>query len=297
MNKQMRFFVIVLGIMLTFCGCGDAQKANETTSNFNQEKVNELNELNNNDNVKESINDISFSIPSEWQKKENNGKYYYYTPNSDFLYYTFQDDNENEFDDTYFDNFIDGVKDSVDGFVLISKGQQQINNRNYYNFRFSDTINNTPHTSEVYILPIKNKFHQFLMMSSGTEFKYSNKLVEILSSIEINENNERVIDAPQKTTGVSLGQKNALAQAKNYLQVSAFSKTGLIEQLEYEGFTYEEATYGAENSGADWYEQAAKSAKNYLDVSSFSKNELIQQLEYEGFTQDEALFGVKAVGY
>lgn len=93
------------------------------------------------------------------------------------------------------------------------------------------------------------------------------------------------------------GEKNALKKANSYLSIMAFSYTGLIEQLEYEGYSTEEATYAVDNCGADWNEQAAKKAESYLDVMSFSKTGLIEQLEYEGFTHDQAVYGVEAAGY
>lgn len=96
---------------------------------------------------------------------------------------------------------------------------------------------------------------------------------------------------------VTMGERNALGKAKEYLDVIAFSYSGLIEQLEYNGFSKEEATYGADNCGADWNEQAAKKATEYLNVMSFSKSGLIEQLEYNGFTHDQAVYGVEAVGY
>lgn len=95
----------------------------------------------------------------------------------------------------------------------------------------------------------------------------------------------------------TLGQENALKSAKEYLDYSAFSYKGLVEQLEYEGFTTEEATYGVDNCQANWNEQAAKCAKEYLDYSSFSRQGLIEQLEYEGFTHEQAIYGVESVGY
>ena len=70
----------------------------------------------------------------------------------------------------------------------------------------------------------------------------------------------------------------------------------MIEQLEYEGFSNADATYGADHSGADWMEQAVKKAESYLEYSSFSRSGLIDQLEYEGFTHEQAVHGVNSVG-
>lgn len=100
-----------------------------------------------------------------------------------------------------------------------------------------------------------------------------------------------------KNESKTLGEQNALSSASDYLDYTAFSYSGLIEQLEYEGFSSEEATYAADNCGADWNEQAAKCAENYISISSFSRSGLIEQLEFEGFTKEQAEYGVKTVGY
>jgi hypothetical protein len=94
----------------------------------------------------------------------------------------------------------------------------------------------------------------------------------------------------------TVSQKNATREAKSYLNYSAFSYGGLIYQLEYEGYSRADATYGADNSGADWYEQASKSAKAYMDYSAFSRSGLISQLKYEEFTQSQAEYGADAAG-
>lgn len=93
------------------------------------------------------------------------------------------------------------------------------------------------------------------------------------------------------------GEKNALKAAKGYLNVTAFSYTGLIDQLKYDGYSDSEAKYGADNCGANWKEQAAKAAKQYLDITSFSRSGLIEQLVYDGYTQTEAEYGVTQAGY
>jgi hypothetical protein len=70
----------------------------------------------------------------------------------------------------------------------------------------------------------------------------------------------------------------------------------LIGQLEYEGFSTSDATYGVDAQNADWNAQAAKTAKSYLKVSSFSRIGLIEQLIFEGFTQSQAEYGVNTTG-
>lgn len=133
--------------------------------------------------------------------------------------------------------------------------------------------------------------------------EYGWTIVTLEDSEEQNDTgNETVSESENKSeendeATITIGQRNALNSAKSYLDIMAFSYTGLIEQLEYEGYTAEEATYAADNCGADWNEQAAKSAKNYLDIMSFSRDGLIEQLEYEGFTHEQAVYGVEQNGY
>ena len=96
---------------------------------------------------------------------------------------------------------------------------------------------------------------------------------------------------------VSIGERNALAKAKEYLRVMAFSYNSLVRQLEFEGFTQDECTYGVDNCGANWNEQAVRKANEYLKSGSFSRQGLINQLLFEGFSQEQAEYGVSKVGY
>lgn len=112
------------------------------------------------------------------------------------------------------------------------------------------------------------------------------------SDIVVDEAAAAIVD-----NSITLGMQNALQEAKDYLDFTAFSYTGLIEQLEYEGYVHDEAVYGADNCGANWNEQAAKCAQSYMDYSSFSRQELYDQLIYEGFTDAEAQYGLTYVGY
>ncbi len=102
---------------------------------------------------------------------------------------------------------------------------------------------------------------------------------------------------PDESSQHTMGQLNAIGQAKSYLNYTAFSRQGLIEQLEYEGYSTEDATFAVDHIEVDWMEQAAKTAQNYLDYTSFSRQGLIEQLEFEGFTNEQAAYGASAVGY
>ena len=98
------------------------------------------------------------------------------------------------------------------------------------------------------------------------------------------------------TVKETVAQSNAKKSATSYLKYSAFSRTGLIGQLEFEGFSTADATYGVDAQNADWNAQAAKSAKSYLKYSSFSRIGLIDQLVFEGYTQAQAEYGVSTTG-
>lgn len=127
----------------------------------------------------------------------------------------------------------------------------------------------------------------------SVSFTPSEALAAIHSANGLSNSNSQEESASSPT----LGESNALSMAGDYLSTMPFSYSGLIEQLEYEGFTTEEATYAADKCGADWNEQAALMAQSYIDTMSFSRDGLIEQLEYEGFTSEQATFGVSSVGY
>ncbi len=100
------------------------------------------------------------------------------------------------------------------------------------------------------------------------------------------------------TTSVALtgtvGQRNAISKAASYLRSSSFSRSGLIGQLQYEGFSIEDSTYGVDNQNANWNAQAVKKAASYLRSSSFSRSGLIDQMIYEGFSSSESVYGADA---
>jgi hypothetical protein len=109
---------------------------------------------------------------------------------------------------------------------------------------------------------------------------------------------------PEKSTGsesapeddMTVSQKNAIGSAEQYLDYSAFSRKGLIEQLEFEDYSKKDATFAVDYISPNWNNQAALAAKDYLEYQSFSRQGLLEQLEFEGYTTAQATHGVNQTG-
>ena len=92
-----------------------------------------------------------------------------------------------------------------------------------------------------------------------------------------------------------------MESAKNYLSIGGFSKAGLIQQLSSsagDGFSEADATFAANNAGADWNQEAVESAKNYLEIGGFSRSGLIEQLTSSAgdkYTPEQANYAVSKV--
>ena len=118
----------------------------------------------------------------------------------------------------------------------------------------------------------------------------------VLSAVKNDENCSGDEPPAEPTVKMTTSQKQAVRKAEDYLDLTAFSRKGLIKQLKFEGFSNKDATFAVDHIDVDWNEQAALKAQAYLDLSSFSRKSLIKQLEFEGFTSKQAEYGAKAVG-
>lgn len=97
--------------------------------------------------------------------------------------------------------------------------------------------------------------------------------------------------APEPEPTFTAGQENAIQAATDYLDYSSFSKSGLIDQLVYEGYQKKDAQFAVGQLDVNWKQQAYQTAQDYLGYSSFSLSGLIGQLTYDGYTQEQAEYG------
>ncbi|RWZ60127.1 hypothetical protein EQV77_02215 [Halobacillus fulvus] len=134
--------------------------------------------------------------------------------------------------------------------------------------------------------------------ANQTETEQSEDVADESSDIEGTEieTEEEPVEEEPSEPEMTLAQQNAIGAAEDYISFSGFSRTGLIEQLEFEGFSTEDATFAVDNIQVDWNEQAVISAEQYLDTMSFSRSGLIEQLEFEGYTPEQATYAVDQIG-
>lgn len=103
-------------------------------------------------------------------------------------------------------------------------------------------------------------------------------------------------DSHQYSTDNYSSGDSAVQTAKEYISYTAFSRDGLVEQLEFEGYSHFEAQRAVDSLNADWEEQALLKATDYLESTAFSYFGLVEQLEYEGFSHTEAVYGADHCG-
>jgi hypothetical protein len=136
-------------------------------------------------------------------------------------------------------------------------------------------------------------------------WKASLKTAEATQAADIVKVNSDLSPAPAPvSTGHALTQQeqSAVAAAKQYLSFSAFSRLGLIAQLDSpdgSGYPVNVATVAVDSMTVNWDKEAVEAAKSYLAMSPFSCSALIQQLDSPDgsqFTVAQATYGADHAG-
>lgn len=97
-------------------------------------------------------------------------------------------------------------------------------------------------------------------------------------------------------------QNNAVRSANQYISMSGFSRSGLIQQLSSDagdGYSVTDATIAVDSLNVDWSQQAVRSANQYLSMTGFSCKGLIQQLSSSAgdeYTVKQATYGAQQAG-
>ena len=286
---------IVIGIILIIFGA--SLVANSMSSIlFNNENTNTNSSINSGF-VNNKIGEITYSVSNKWILTEESGDHIYYPFDNvgiiiSSTYYNDITTTNKEEKDLLYEKIANALLDDVS--IEKKEDEKTLNGITWRTYNF---VEEREYLIYSYINDNSGYVTTIIL---GETNKISDKSKEtfdlLLNSIRF-ENQNLNNDLNEIEKSITLVEKNALAKAKSYLAIMPYSYSGLIEQLEFEGFTTEEATYGVDNCGADWNEQAAKKAQMYLSIMAYSRSGLIQQLEFEGFTTQQAEYGATAVGY
>lgn len=139
----------------------------------------------------------------------------------------------------------------------------------------------------------------------------------MVASEDVSRNTSEVLSAPANGSQVTSAteepesapsdglfgpQANAARNAQQYLDMTGFSRLGLIEQLSSDagnGYAVADATAAVDSLDVDWNQQAVRSAKQYLDMTGFSCSGLIEQLSSDAgskYTKAQARYGAEQAG-
>lgn len=276
---------------------------------------------------------VTFEIPLSWGSKKvsDDGHFTYYYPEDGMLMIAYDDfDDEGEgLTDEALDGLISGLSSNKSGsnFELISKELTTVKSdgRDAGMIEFYQTLQDMDLHLYFFCFLHDGKMISF----SYADYPYASEdrtdtFMEILdsigfdeerSSVETEEAAEKAVAAqeavskPAAETGkkklldsLTTSQSNAIKSAENYLNVTPFSKEGLINQLSSaygDGYPAEDARFAVEyleeNGEIDWNEQAKASAQNYISMSPFSRTGLISQLSSaygDQFTKEQAEYAV-----
>ena len=162
----------------------------------------------------------------------------------------------------------------------------------------SKTDANEQPKKEKTVVTAKDKFAMYSVIAFLIAIPFC-----IIVTIAVNKDN----DTDTSTTSSSFSNdysaldyesQNCYDQAMSYLDFMAFSRNGLIHQLQHDGYT-DNAISNAldllEKYYVSWDTEALKKAQEYMETFSFSQQRLYEQLIHDGFTEEQANYGASYV--
>lgn len=322
-------------LVLSMCtGCTSYTKNIESNQSETElkEKIFDINST-----TKYKVADIEFDIPNYFKlDNDDSGIKLFFADNSELPIISLQEGKStlnNDSIDEYINSFVNSSDGAFNNFTnFTSKAEVTKKSKiNYYRvYDDSDIIlkDNSKMYADVTFYFISNgKKDNFAVLMyiqyNGLKYDYEDSVYQIMQNVKLTDQIDNETTSPNSDSSLpssssssttpstpntnsntnsnssapTTGQRNALNRALDYLDNFEFSRQGLIDQLLYDGYTQEEAEYGADHTNVNWNDEAMLKAADYLSVMSFSRQGLIEQLMFDGFTQEQAEYGVSQNGY
>ena len=226
-----------------------------------------------------NITPFSIAIPRSWSHTANDDNDCFLDSDNNILFIATSqlDDSQSQINSNVVDVFIDGFKDSLDEFDEIDRTTTHIDDFFAYRVEANVKKSENKYHYTMYVWATDHYLCEMIFSSYGNEQSEEFDLFEsdIVNSITVDSSKD--VRSPEKDStkkaaepgtekptkkptepptekptkkateksvnSITVSQSNALESAKSYLEYSAFSYNGLVEQLEYEKYSHEDAVY------------------------------------------------------
>lgn len=308
--------ILIIGLLLSgvtvACNSPSTSQTDSSKATEEDSEVEYIHSFDPETNLRETIGDITYSVPESWSPEyTENGNYYY--PEDGMLYVSSSYDAFDVTDTAETDEFMDGFSSSIDEFKEVDSYNSHDNGIDFFIFDFSGVVSDIDVTGKGYIFSDNGLLYCFVYSDNYTDARAQSHMrdfEEVIKSIEFiaATPTEEPLSSPSATAeptpeetadpSVPIEYLSALEKAKDYSELMHMSKKGLFDQLtsEYgEQFSEEAAQYAVDNVNADWNANALETAKSYSENMHMSKQGIYDQLvsEYgEQFTAEEAQYAV-----
>lgn len=125
------------------------------------------------------------------------------------------------------------------------------------------------------------------------QLQEANAKQEAATALQQEQNND---EQTQTENEGSSEQRRTIARAESYTNLMAFSRARLIQQLEFEGFTHNDAQWAVDQLTIDWNEQALKKANSYHSLMSLPPDNIRRLLTFEDFSEEQIDYAMTNIG-
>ena len=250
---------------------------------------------------------MTYEIPVDWKEIGNNTElnHYYYSDTSMIMVNNGSSTSgKTVLNETDQEVYLKALEQSFEKFELIEKNTYSVGP--YTGFSFKANITTNSNDSLMYAIVFDNaKQLRAFTINSFNGADDSAILDDVAASVKFDDSEAANTEtAATQAKGNSSGtneikefnQETAVERAKFHTKYNSYSQKGLVKMLVYEGFSDEDAEYGAANCGADWNKEAVEDAESYLNYKSYTRQELYDQLKYEGYTEGQILYALAKAG-
>ncbi|MEB6087317.1 Ltp family lipoprotein [Enterococcus casseliflavus] len=213
--------------------------------------------------------------------------------------------------ETNVDVFVFAMPDEeyASGFTVLNRETADEQKAAFYETILRALAVNIPRESMMFM----NRFdqssdeHQLAVMTYGFDHDIDQDMVttvyqqlqeanakqDAASALQQEQNNDEQTQTENKG---SSEQRRAIARAESFTNLMAFSRARLIQQLEFEGFTHNDAQWAVDQLTIDWNEQALKKANSYHSLMSLPPDNIRRLLAFEDFSEEQIDYAMTNIG-